>query len=308
MPMVDERSPLIGPRATYSKVCAWRLPVLLGCSVAVLLFTIYGLSRGFPGLQHWHDGVVANITDSFHGVMLVQPTTIDPKGEARINATVLHGIGSNDGHLAIIDNASPHFHVAGTCMSVSTTSTSAKKAACRYAVNGGPFQSYFSGGCIGPTISFGGLLNADWNTSYASFGRTSSGEWLIGHITEKTVKELGVSEVLTGFGWLVRSGAVVPMLDDSQVAERTAIGVDEAGRLMLLQVDGCEWCPFSGASGLSLRQAANLLVELGAIHAINLDGGGSSVTVVDGQVVSTPHCLEVGLRCERPVTSIACIS
>lgn len=125
---------------------------------------------------------------------------------------------------------------------------------------------------------------------------------------EQDAHSFGVTEVLTGFGWLVRSGREAPSLDNTKVAERTAIGVDSVGRLMLLQVDGCEWCPISGASGLTLRQAAKLLVDLGALHAINLDGGGSSVTVVDGRVVSTPHCLEVGVRCERPVTSIACIS
>jgi len=66
--------------------------------------------------------------------------------------------------------------------------------------------------------------------------------------------------------------------------------------------------PDFSPSGMTLKQVAKLLVELGALHAINLDGGGSSVTVVDGRVVSTPHCLELGIRCERPVTSIACIS
>ena len=43
------------------------------------------------------------------------------------------------------------------------------------------------------------------------------------------------------------------------------------------------------------------------VYIQNLDGGGSSVSVVNGTVVSFPTCHDIPLRCERPVTSITCI-
>ena len=40
----------------------------------------------------------------------------------------------------------------------------------------------------------------------------------------------------------------------------------------------------------------------------NLDGGGSSVSVYRGQVVSRPTCTDTAIICERPVTSITCLT
>ena len=40
----------------------------------------------------------------------------------------------------------------------------------------------------------------------------------------------------------------------------------------------------------------------------NLDGGGSSVSVYKGKVISKPTCLDIHFICQRPVTSITCIS
>mmetsp|Transcript_85849 Transcript_85849/g.134245 ORF Transcript_85849/g.134245 Transcript_85849/m.134245 type:complete len:303 (+) Transcript_85849:69-977(+) len=234
----------------------------------------------------------------------------DANAPARITSSVLKDAGGagHDGYLAVIANAAPHFHIEGSCTSVAKTSATAKEAGCRYAVNGGPFNSWLSGGCIGPTISHGRVLNEDWNTSYASFGLTSKGEWVVGHFASKAILGSNIVEGMTGFGWLVRNGRSVAPSDD-QKAERTAIGVNRQGDLMLLQVDGCERCPFSGgASGLTLQELAKLLVSKDAVNAINLDGGGSSTTVENGEVKNRPDCLELGIECERSVTSVVCIS
>lgn len=58
------------------------------------------------------------------------------------------------------------------------------------------------------------------------------------------------------------------------------------------QVDGCE--PQSGCKevlGKTDAEMAALLIAEKAVHAINLDGGGSSTTVVNGKVVSTQKLL-----------------
>jgi exopolysaccharide biosynthesis protein len=51
--------------------------------------------------------------------------------------------------------------------------------------------------------------------------------------------------------------------------------------------------------GMSLPELAGLLETLGTEHAINLDGGGSSVMVVGGRPVSNPSDADG----ERPVVN-----
>ena len=62
--------------------------------------------------------------------------------------------------------------------------------------------------------------------------------------------------------------------------------------------------------GLSLSEWANLVYSYGAVNAVNLDGGGSSVVVDHNKVVSQPsdYCnTSFGRRCERAVATIICI-
>jgi len=65
---------------------------------------------------------------------------------------------------------------------------------------------------------------------------------------------------------------------------RTIAGIDVQGRLVLVTVDGRQ----TGSVGASIAEAADLARNLGLVEAINLDGGGSTTMVVDGQVVNSP--------------------
>lgn len=66
---------------------------------------------------------------------------------------------------------------------------------------------------------------------------------------------------------------------------RTAITRLESGKLLLITVDGRQ----PGVSlGMSLNMFADLLLELGAVEAINLDGGGSTAMVVHNKLVNRP--------------------
>ena len=65
---------------------------------------------------------------------------------------------------------------------------------------------------------------------------------------------------------------------------RTALGYNDE-KLFLLVVDGRQR-GYSG--GMSLYEVAEVMVELGAKQAINLDGGNSSTFVVNGRVVNSP--------------------
>ena len=66
---------------------------------------------------------------------------------------------------------------------------------------------------------------------------------------------------------------------------RTAIGVLADGRALLVVVDGRQ--PALSV-GMSLEELAQLLIEFGAVDAINLDGGGSTTMVVAKTIANHP--------------------
>lgn len=67
-------------------------------------------------------------------------------------------------------------------------------------------------------------------------------------------------------------------------APRTAVGLKQDGTVLVLVVDGRS----SNSKGLTLQELATYFLRLGARDAVNLDGGGSSVMVINGEVVNKP--------------------
>jgi exopolysaccharide biosynthesis protein len=68
-------------------------------------------------------------------------------------------------------------------------------------------------------------------------------------------------------------------------APRTAVGVTRDGQVLMMTVDGRH--PWS-SRGLTLLELATRLQALGAVDALNFDGGGSTAMAVGGQVVNHP--------------------
>ena len=66
---------------------------------------------------------------------------------------------------------------------------------------------------------------------------------------------------------------------------RTMAGIDKRGRLLLVTVDGRQK---GGSEGFTLQEAAAFMKSLGAVQALNLDGGGSTAMAVNGSVVNQP--------------------
>jgi exopolysaccharide biosynthesis protein len=66
---------------------------------------------------------------------------------------------------------------------------------------------------------------------------------------------------------------------------RTAMGVDKSGRYILVVADGRQ--DFY-STGLTLTELAYTMQKLGAVDALNFDGGGSTAMVVRGKVVNRP--------------------
>ena len=89
-----------------------------------------------------------------------------------------------------------------------------------------------------------------------------------------------IGHAISGREWIVRDGAVsiFPQPDSAaQAHPRSAVGIRADGRLILATVDGRQ----PGYSvGVTLPELAQLMIERGAVSAINLDGGGSTTLAV----------------------------
>jgi hypothetical protein len=95
-------------------------------------------------------------------------------------------------------------------------------------------------------------------------------------------------ESVGGSPILVRDGKRWFAPDDRALyalrAPRTMAGWTGDGTLMLVTVDGRQ----VSSLGMTMVEAADLMIGLGAVEAINFDGGGSTAFVVNGAVVNRP--------------------
>jgi exopolysaccharide biosynthesis protein len=66
---------------------------------------------------------------------------------------------------------------------------------------------------------------------------------------------------------------------------RTAAGIRAGGTVVLVTVDGRQ--PATSV-GMTIPELESLMIELGCLEAVNLDGGGSTAMVIKGQVVNSP--------------------
>jgi hypothetical protein len=101
-----------------------------------------------------------------------------------------------------------------------------------------------------------------------------------------TVGWSNVFDVVGGGPILMRDGNVLDVCGLSCGAHpRTAVGVKANGRLLMVVIDGRQprW-----SKGVTLLALARIMEGLGAVTAMNLDGGGSSEMVVEDKVVNRP--------------------
>jgi trimeric autotransporter adhesin len=106
------------------------------------------------------------------------------------------------------------------------------------------------------------------------FGIKKSGEAVIGSTAEYDVVKDQLQEALGGNAILVKDSQVYQTPKTGADREpRTAVGIKEDGTVFFTVIDGRQE-PYS--SGISMPDLAQLMIDLGAVTALNLDGGGSS--------------------------------
>ena len=99
-----------------------------------------------------------------------------------------------------------------------------------------------------------------------------------------------VKHIISGGPYLIKNGSVYVDVAEQKLNAitgrnpRTAIGYTTNKNLVMVTVDGRE----ENSIGMTLTELANFMKEIGCVEAMNLDGGGSSVMYVGGQIVNTP--------------------
>ncbi|MBR1770606.1 MAG: phosphodiester glycosidase family protein [Lachnospiraceae bacterium] len=128
-----------------------------------------------------------------------------------------------------------------------------------------------------------------------------------GEITAHELVEQGAWQVLSFGPALIEAGEIsVSTTDEVDKAmrdnPRTAIGILANGDYVMVVSDGRT----NESVGLSLYELAEFMQKLGVVTAYNLDGGGSSTMVYNGELVNNPTT--TGRIRERAVSDIVYIA
>ena len=118
-----------------------------------------------------------------------------------------------------------------------------------------------------------------------------------------TASKWVVRDALSAGPMLIMGGEIQVTSDEEvffgssipDVHPRSAAGRTADGALLIMVVDGRQ----DISRGVYLEELAALMKEVGAVEALNLDGGGSSALVVNGQLLNRP----TGGTTEREVMS-----
>lgn len=177
-----------------------------------------------------------------------------------------------------------------------TTSQIAENYNAVAAVNGGAFVDQSStsqwtgnGGIpSGIVMSGGEVIHNDLQAGEKKdlLGIDKNGVMIVGKYSLEELKEKNIQEAISFNPTLVVNGKMTPMSGDGGwgIAPRTAIGQRQDGAIILLVIDGRG----VGSLGATLKETQEIMYQLGAVNAMNLDGGKSTTLYYDGEVRNTP--------------------
>jgi len=208
---------------------------------------------------------------------------------AHVNGHIVR-VSNPKGRLSIVE---PLPGGCGTTAFVQTTAA-LHQPKCRLAVNAGYYDLKNRWNCIGNVVSDNRIVQTgNFAQRNVNFG-IKDGQWIVGYISPEEIHAGGFEQLVEGMGWIVHEGK--NYVDEgwkeayhgagaggegyaATTSGRTGIGYDAQGQLMILQLDGHTGAPSWGAT---MAQLADMMIELGAVEAINMDGGGSTQMFQDG--------------------------
>ena len=159
------------------------------------------------------------------------------------------------------------------------------------AINGGGFDdpNYNSNGAnpLGITISNGKVVTSkSYKGSGGLIGFTEDDKLVLGKMTVKQAQEMKIRDAVTFGPFLIVNGKSSEVLGNGGwgTAPRTAIGQRKDGIVLFLVIDGRTVTK----PGADMNDLIEIMENYGAYNAANLDGGTSSVMVVDNKIINDP--------------------
>lgn len=169
--------------------------------------------------------------------------------------------------------------------------TMAKDNDALIAINGGGFidPNYNSNGAnpLGITFSEGKLITSNaYSGSGGLIGFTKEDKLVLGKLSVKEAQQMGVRDAVTFGPFLIINGKPSSVLGNGGwgTAPRTAIGQRKDGIVLFLVIDGRT----VSKPGADMNDLIEIMQNYGAYNAANLDGGTSSVMVVNGEIINDP--------------------
>ena len=143
-----------------------------------------------------------------------------------------------------------------------------------YTVVAGINASYYNMTTGAPTGAFvmEGVDASTSGDSYSFFAILKDGTAFIGGKGEYSVMKDQIQEAIGGYIHLVEDGEICSGLNDTTLYPRQTVGVTADGRVITMTADGNQ-APAS--VGLTVQEQAELMLALGCVEAVHLDGGGS---------------------------------
>lgn len=154
-------------------------------------------------------------------------------------------------------------------------------------INGGGFSDEGGKGTgsipLGFVFSKGQYFNGSDTEKELLIGFDTNDKLIVGEMTAKEARELGIRDALSFGPALIINGVPVDFTGQSSgLNPRTAIGQRADGAVLLLVIDGRQ----ANSLGARYSDLMEVMLEFGAVNAANLDGGSSSQMIYKGERIS----------------------
>ncbi len=171
----------------------------------------------------------------------------------------------------------------------------AKREGAVLAINGGGFIDIDSNGRVGfgsggepqgIIIKDGKIINSTRYWSGGIIGFTKENKLYLGKISANEAINVGVRDAVEFGPFLVVNGesSFINGNGGYGTHPRTAIGQRQDGIVLMLVIDGRSLT----SVGATMGDLAEIMLRYGSYNAANLDGGNSSVMVINGEIINHP--------------------
>lgn len=157
------------------------------------------------------------------------------------------------------------------------------------AINGGGFidpdGNGNGGNAVGIIIKDGKILQGS-SGSQGVIGFTNDNKLFLGYVSATEAINKGVRDALEFGPFLIVNGKSSNILGNGGygIHPRSAIGQRQDGIVLFLVIDGRR----VDSMGASMKDVSDIMLKYGAYNAANLDGGNSSVLVINNKIVNRP--------------------